>query len=53
MEQSLRVLLDGGEELEFDRLVEMSECPVEKPLDIDIPLPDMFAYDALLEEVAV
>ena len=31
----------------------MSECPIEKPLDIDIPLPDMAAYDALLEEVAV
>lgn len=53
MEGSLRQLLDGGEELEFDRLVEMSECPVEKPLDIHIPLPDMQAYDALLEEVAV
>jgi hypothetical protein len=53
MEGSLRQLLDGGEEIEFDRLVEMSECPVEKPLDIHIPLPDMQAYDALLEEVAV
>jgi len=53
MEGSLRQLLDGGEELEFDRLVEMSECPFEKPLDIDIPLPDMQAYDALIEEVAV
>lgn len=53
MEQSLRVLLDGGEELEFDRLVEMSGCPVEKALDIHIPLPDMLAYDALIEEVAV
>ncbi len=53
MEGSLRQLLDGGDKLEFDRLIEMSECPVEKPLDIDIPLPDMLAYDALLEEVAV
>jgi hypothetical protein len=53
MEGSLRQLLDGGEELEFDRLAEMSECPVETPLDIHIPLPDMQAYDALLEEVAV
>ena len=53
MEGSLRQLLDGGEELEFDRLVELSERPVEKPLDIHIPLPDMQAYDALLEEVAV
>jgi hypothetical protein len=53
MEQSLRLLLDAGEDLDFDRLAEMSERPVEKPLDIDIPLPDMQAYDALLEEVAV
>jgi len=53
MEQSLRLLLDAGEDLDFDRLAEMSECPVEKPLDIHIPLPDMQAYDALLEEVAV
>jgi hypothetical protein len=53
MEGSLRVLLDGGEELEFSRLVEMSESPIEKPLDIDIPLPDMHEYDALIEEVVV
>lgn len=52
MEGSLRQLLDGGEELEFDRLVEMSECPFEKPLDIHIPLPDMQAYDTLIEGVA-
>lgn len=53
MEQSLRLLLDAGEDLDFDRLAEMSERPVEKPLDIHIPLPDMQAYDSLLEEVAV
>ena len=53
MEQSLRGLLDAGEDLDFDRLAEMSERPIEKPLDINIPLPDMQAYDALLEEVAV
>jgi hypothetical protein len=53
MEQSLRLLLDAGEDLDFGRLAEMSECPVEKPLDIHIPLPDMQAYDSLLEEVAV
>jgi transposase len=53
MEGSLRQMLDGGDELEFDRLVELSEFPVEKPVDIHIPLPDMQAYDALLEEVAV
>jgi hypothetical protein len=53
MEQSLRGLLDAGEDLDFDRLARMSERPVEKPLDIHIPLPDMQTYDALLEEVAV
>jgi hypothetical protein len=53
MESSLKQLLDAGEELDFDMLVEMSGNPVEEPLDIDIPLPDMFAYDALLEEVTV
>jgi hypothetical protein len=53
MECSLRQLLDLGEELDFDRLVEMSECPVAKPLDINIQLPDMAAYDELIEEVAV
>lgn len=53
MEQSLRELIDVGEDLDFDRLVEMSENPVEKPLDIHIPLPDMAAYDALIGEVAL
>ena len=53
MEQSLGAILDAGEELDFDTLVRMSECPVEKPLDIHIPLPDMQAYDALIEEVAL
>jgi hypothetical protein len=53
MEQSLRELLDAGEEVDFRRLVEMSECPVEKPLDVNIPLPNMQAYDELLEEVTV
>ncbi len=53
MEGSLKHLLDSGEELGFDRLVEMSVCPVAEPLDINIPLPDMAAYDELLEEVAV
>jgi hypothetical protein len=53
MECSLRQLLDAGEELDFNRLVEMSERPVEKPLEINIALPDMEAYDELLAEVAV
>jgi transposase len=53
MEGSLRQLLDAGEELDLDRLVEMSECPVAEPLDIHIPLPDMATYDELLQEVTV
>jgi hypothetical protein len=55
MECSLRQLLDTGEELDFDRLVEMSTTTsrVAEPIDINIPLPDMAAYDALLEEVTV
>jgi hypothetical protein len=53
MESSLRQVLDASEELDFLRLVEMSEFPVEKPLEINIPLPNMEAYDELLEEVAI
>ena len=53
MEASLKQLLDSGEGLDFDMLVEMSEHPVDEPLDIEIPLPDITAYDELLKEVAV
>jgi hypothetical protein len=31
----------------------MSASPVIEPIDINIPLPDMAAYDALLEVVTV
>jgi hypothetical protein len=51
MEGSLRQLLDAGEELDIERLMEMSTNPVFEPIDIKIPLPDMAAYDVLLEEV--
>jgi hypothetical protein len=53
MEGSLRQVLDQSDELDFDRLVKMSACPVDEPLDIDIPLPDMAAYDELFEGVTV
>jgi transposase len=53
MEWALRQLLDAGEELDFNRLTDMSDRPVGKPVDINIPLPDMAAYDRLIEEVAV
>jgi hypothetical protein len=53
MECSLRQLLDADEELDIDRLIEMSATPIIEPIDINIPLPDMAAYDAFLEEVTV
>jgi len=53
IEGSLQQLLDGDEPLDFPILVEMSESPVEKTMHIDIPLPDMKAYDELLEEVVL
>jgi len=53
MECSLRQVLDAGDELDFDRLVEMSKAPIPKPLEIDIPVPDMAAYDGLLQEAAL
>lgn len=51
MEAALRRLLDAGEDLNLERLVSMAEGPIEEPLEIDIPLPDLFAYDRLLQEV--
>lgn len=53
MEVALRQLLDAGEALCFDRLRTMADQPAEEPLEITIPLPDLLAYDHLLEEVAV
>jgi transposase len=53
MESSLRQLLDADEPLDFLVLVEMSESPVEKTMHVDIPVPDMKAYDELLEEVVL
>ena len=53
MECSLRQLLDAGEDLDIDRLIELSANPIVEPIDINIPVPDMASYDALLEEVTV
>jgi hypothetical protein len=53
METSLCHLLDAGEDLCFERLVALAERPAEKPLEIDIPIPDLVAYDRLLQEVTV
>jgi hypothetical protein len=51
MEIALEQLLNAGAALEFPALVKMAEAPAEKTLPIEIPLPDMNAYDALFEEV--
>jgi hypothetical protein len=53
MESALKKLLDAGEQLDFDKLVQMAQQPSEKPPDLDIPIPDIGAYDALLQEVMV
>jgi transposase len=53
MEAALRQLLESGEDLDFNRLVKLSERPFDKPLEIHIPLPNMTAYDELLKGVAV
>jgi hypothetical protein len=53
METSLCQLLDAGDDLRFERLVVLAEHPTEKPLEIDIPIPDLMAYDSLLQEVTV
>lgn len=53
MEGALREVLDSGQELDLDCLVERASLPVERPLDFQIALPDMSAYDRLLEEVTV
>ena len=53
MGAALKKRLDTGEELDFERLVEMSQQPCEKPLDLEIRIPDIGAYDALLQEVTL
>ncbi len=53
METALRDFLDAGEDLCFEQLVASAQHPVEKPLEIAIPIPDLCAYDSLLEEVTV
>ena len=51
METSLQQLLEAGESLDFRLLVSLSETPAQRTLGIGIPLPDIYAYDAPLEEV--
>lgn len=51
MEAALRQSLENGEDLIFEKLVSMTECPAAEPPTIHIPLPNLFAYDHLLQEV--
>jgi hypothetical protein len=53
MEAALCELLGAGEELCLERLTAMAERPLEEPLEIAIPIPDLFTYDSLLREVTV
>jgi hypothetical protein len=53
METALRELMDAGEDLCFERLAASAQRPLQKPVEIAIPIPDLYAYDSLLEEVTV
>jgi hypothetical protein len=53
METALRQLLEAGQDLLLERLVLMAERPIQEPLQIDIPVPDLYAYDSLLQEVSL
>jgi hypothetical protein len=53
MAEALQGRLDVGEDLDFEQLVAAAQNPVEKPIEIEIPAPNLFAYDSLLEEVTV
>jgi hypothetical protein len=53
MEVSLGKMLESGEDLCFDYLVALAEYPTEKPIEINISIPDLMAYDHLLQEVTV
>jgi hypothetical protein len=53
MAEALPGRLDAGEDLDFEQLVAAAQNPVEKPIEIEIPAPNLFAYDSLLEEVTV
>jgi hypothetical protein len=52
MEQALGEFLGEGQKLELTALVQKAESPLERPVELDIPLPDLGQYDALLLEVA-
>ncbi len=50
MESALRELLNAGEDLSIELLVLLAQNPIEKPFEIEIPDPDLCAYDNLLQE---
>lgn len=52
MEGALRERLEGNADLDFAGLVEKAQSPLERSPELDIPLPDLSCYDALLAEVA-
>jgi transposase len=52
MEQALREFLGEGRPLELAALVQQAESPLPRPVEVDIPPPDLGRYDALLGEVA-
>jgi hypothetical protein len=52
MEQALRQRLEEAEPLDFDGLVVQAQSPPQRSPELDIPLPDLSRYDALLAEVA-
>jgi len=52
MERALRQRLEEAEPLDFDGLVLQAQSPPQRSPELDIPLPDLSRYDALLAEVA-
>jgi hypothetical protein len=52
MEEALREQLDSSTDLDFAQLVEKAQSPPERSPQLEIPLPDLRCYDALLAEVA-
>jgi len=50
MESALRELLNAGEDLRIEQLILMAQNPIEESFEIELPDPDLFAYDSLLQE---
>ena len=50
IESALREFLNAGEDLNRERLILLAQNPIQGPFEIEIPDPDLFAYDSLLQE---